>query len=247
MDRGSREPEVAMELRQLCEMAGKKAAYSFSSFCFLEVRPPYILEGLSECISRGAEFVTVMPYFLYPGMKLKETVKNATKLMQDLRIPMAITKPLSYHSALMAIVNQRVREARKAHGIEILERECDILLIGHGSSDKRARDAFLFVASALSPQYRKVHPCFLELDRPNIEEGLKAAAASDPRVVIGMPYFLHKGAHVKTDISKDVESALGRLNLGCPFFMTGHLGVHDLLVDLVLERSREAEVRAGVG
>ena len=55
-----------------------------------------------------------------------------------------------------------------------------------------------------------------------------------------MPYFLHKGAHIKRDVINDVNSALQNYNYK-NIYMARHLGVDEKLIDLVLERTKEAE------
>ena len=85
----------------------------------------------------------------------------------------------------------------------------------------------------------------MELDRPNIEEGIGQAVANNPKVILMMPYFLHRGAHIKTDVVKDVNAALEKHNFANAF-MARHLGVDEKLVDLVVERAREVEKRFGL-
>ncbi|HVX02378.1 MAG TPA: CbiX/SirB N-terminal domain-containing protein, partial [Nitrososphaera sp.] len=80
VDRGSREPEVKQELQEICALAKARAGYDFADYCFLEVLPPFIEEGVKKCIDAGAEAITVMPYFLYPGMKLKYTVRQSARI-----------------------------------------------------------------------------------------------------------------------------------------------------------------------
>ena len=75
IDRGSKEKEVKEELSSICSMVRSRADYEYANFCFLEVVPPFINEGIRSCIENGAESITVLPYFLYPGLKLKESVK----------------------------------------------------------------------------------------------------------------------------------------------------------------------------
>jgi sirohydrochlorin ferrochelatase len=60
-----------------------------------------------------------------------------------------------------------------------------------------------------------------------------------------MPYFLHRGAHIKSDVIKEIDSALAKYNFKNGF-ISRHLGVDDKLVDLIIERAREAEMRYGV-
>ncbi|MGI0036650.1 MAG: sirohydrochlorin chelatase, partial [Nitrososphaera sp.] len=88
------------------------------------------------------------------------------------------------------------------------------------------------------------HHCFLELDRPNIDEGIKEAVAANPKVLLMMPYFLHKGAHIKTDVLAEVKASLESRSFDNAF-LSRHIGVDEKLVDLVIERAREVEKRSG--
>jgi sirohydrochlorin ferrochelatase len=115
------------------------------------------------------------------------------------------------------------------------------LLIGHGSSDKNAREAFIYMANTLETLYRNVTFCFLELDRPTIEEGLKNIIfQKDPKIILLVPYFLHRGAHIKRDVINDVDAALEKYRFKNAF-MAKHLGVDEKLVDVLVERAREVE------
>jgi precorrin-8X/cobalt-precorrin-8 methylmutase len=242
VDRGSREPEVRRELEEICALAKKKAGYDHACYCFLEVVPPFIEEGIKSCIDSGADAITVMPYFLYPGMKLKDTVKQSARIGSNKKLKLAITRPLSYHPMMPSLVADRISELKKQKGIELADRECDVLLIGHGSSDPNAHDAFVHTADAIRPQYRNVHHCFLELDNPNIEQGIAQAVAKNPKVLLMMPYFLHKGAHIKRDVVNDVSAALEKARFSNAH-MARHLGIDDRLVSLIVERAKEVENR----
>ena len=245
MDRGSREPEVRQELQEICTIAKSRGGYDYANYCFLEVLPPFIPEGIGGCIEYGADFITLMPYFLYPGMKLKDTVKKSAQMARDRKLKIAIAKPLSYHPMMAQLIIERVAEAKKEIGTDYSDSECDVLVIGHGSSDRNAHDAFVHTAEATRRHYRKVHYCFLELDRPNIEEGISQAVSNNPKVLLMMPYFLHRGAHVKNDIGNEVSVSLARHGYKNAF-MCRHLGVDENLVQLVIERAREVEKRAGI-
>jgi sirohydrochlorin ferrochelatase len=245
VDRGSREPDVRDELEQICSLAKQRAGYDHVDYSFLEVLPPFIAEGISQCMAAGVNFITVMPYFLYPGMKLKDAVKQSAKIGRDKNLKLVITKPLSYHPTMIQLIIDRINELKKNKCICQPDRKCDVVLIGHGSSDKNAHDAFVYTANAITPYYRNVGFCFLELDRPNIEEGIGRAVAGNPQIILIVPYFLHKGAHIKKDVIKDLNGALGKYNFKNAF-IGQHLGVDEKLVDIVIERAREVEKRIGL-
>jgi sirohydrochlorin ferrochelatase len=245
VDRGSRELDVRHELEQICFLAKQQADYDHVDYSFLEVLPPYIPEGINQCMEAGTNFITVMPYFLYPGMKLKDTVKQAAKISRDKNLKLVIAKPLSYHPMMLELIIDRINDLKISRCISQPDSECDVVLIGHGSSDKNAHDAFVYAANAIRPYYRYVEFCFLELDRPNIEEGIGRAVARNPKVILIVPYFLHKGAHIKRDVIKYLDAALDRHNFKNAF-MGKHLGVDEKMVDIVIERAREVEKRLGL-
>ena len=169
IDRGSREPEAKEELSQLCTLIKQESEYVYVDHCFLEVIPPYIEEGINTCISNNVDSITVMPYFLYPGMKLKDSVKKTAKICYDKKIKVVIAKPLSYHSTLNSLIRDRISFTREKNKIVPADNKCDILVIGHGSSDKSARTAFVHTVNKLKPYFRSVTFCFLELDEPRID------------------------------------------------------------------------------
>ena len=246
IDRGSREPEAKEELAQLCTMIKDESEYVYVDHCFLEVIPPYIEEGINKCVSNNVDSITVMPYFLYPGMKLKDTVKKTARICYDRKIKVVITKPLSYHTTLDSLIKDRIRSAREKNKIVLKDDKCDVLVIGHGSSDRSARSAFVHTVNKLKPDFRSVTFCFLELDEPRIANGIEKIISNNPDTMIIVPYFLHKGAHIKNDVVKDINSALANHNLdNIHIYITEHFGVDPKLVKLVLERAKEAEGKVG--
>ncbi len=82
--------------------------------------------------------------------------------------------------------------------------------------------------------------CFLEIEQPDIASGIENAQKNNPQVLVIVFYFLHEGAHVKTDINQDLKPALERSNLQ-QVYITEHIGVDEKMIDLILERAREVE------
>ena len=153
--------EVKEELHHTCELIKYKTDYSYVDYCFLEVIPPYIDEGIRKCIDKGADSITVVPYFLYPGMKLKDAVTQTASIIHQEKKKIVITKPLSYQPIISEIVLKRVNSLINERGLNNDKKNLCLLLIGHGSSDKRSREAFLYTVDSLKKIYRNVKFCFL--------------------------------------------------------------------------------------
>jgi len=66
IDRGSREREAEEELEIICKKVKEKGNYDFTEFCFLEVVPPFIEDGMEKCLKKDIDEMTIVPYFLFP-------------------------------------------------------------------------------------------------------------------------------------------------------------------------------------
>ena len=71
IDRGSREDEAKEELEIISKKVKEKGDYHYTDYCFLEVIPPFIKEGVEKSLETDIDSLTVVPYFLYPGKKSK--------------------------------------------------------------------------------------------------------------------------------------------------------------------------------
>lgn len=240
IDRGSKEREAGEELETICKEVKKKGGYAFAEYCFLEVTPPYIEDGIKKCLKSGIDLLTIVPYFLYPGKKVKAAVTEAMKYQATANVKFLVTKPMSMHLTLVKLADNRIRSALEKGGISLTNDKIDVLVIGHGSKDPNAKISIKYVVDELRRSYRNVDYCFLEIEEPNIEQGIQICKGRDPEVLVVVFYFLHEGAHVKTDINADLKPALEKYKLK-KVLVTQHLGADEKMIDLIIERANEVE------
>ena len=240
IDRGSREKEVKEELDFICKKVKEKGNYVFSNYCFLEVIPPFIEEGVKKCLQHEIESLTIVPYFLYPGKKVKAAVNDAIKLQSLTKVKFVISKPMSMHKTMSELVENRVKSALEKNTISLPSNQIDVMIIGHGSKDPNAQRSIQYVVDNLTNTYRNISHCFLEIEDPNIQQGIEKCQKNNPEVLVIVFYFLHKGAHVKRDIYEDLNPAIEKSNLK-KVFITEHIGTDEKMIDLILERAREVE------
>jgi sirohydrochlorin cobaltochelatase len=88
-----------------------------------------------------------------------------------------------------------------------------------------------------------VQPCFLELARPSIAEGVRLLAQQEVRRIRALPLLLLAAGHVKADIpaamraaAHELEDQFGSIEL----HQTRHLSHHDSIVQLSAKRFHEA-------
>ena len=241
IDRGSREREASEELEIICKEVKKKGGYAFAEYCFLEVTLPYIDDGMKKCLESDIDSLTIVPYFLYPGKKVKAAVTEAMKYQSSTNVKFLVTKPMSMHMTLVKLVESRIKSALDKGGVSLPDKKIDVLVIGHGSKDPNAKMSIQYVVDELSQIYRNVDYCFLEIEEPNIEQGIQACKEKNPEVLVVVFYFLHEGAHVKTDINADLRPALEKHKLN-KVLITQHIGADQKMIDLIIERAQEVEI-----
>jgi len=117
-----------------------------------------------------------------------------------------------------------------------------LLLIAHGSREENANADLYYAVEQLRSQtrYRTIEASFLELAGPNIEQGAQACLAQGAQRVVLLPYFLSAGVHVSRDLTEACRK-LARQYAHVEFRLAEPLGRHPLLLQVLLERAREAE------
>ena len=240
IDRGSRENEVKNELELICQRVKEKGNYEFSNYCFLEVIPPFIEEGIKKALTSEIDSLTIVPYFLYPGKKIKAAVNEAIKFQAKTDVKFVVSKPMTMHKTMINLVDNRVTTSLETNGIKIAKKNVDVLIIGHGSKDPNAQLSIKYVVDGLRSTYRNVSHCFLEIEQPNILQGVLKCEKENPQVLVIVFYFLHKGAHVKRDIYEDLNPVLEKSKLN-KVLITKHIGTDEKMIDLIIERAKEVE------
>ncbi len=123
-----------------------------------------------------------------------------------------------------------------------------IILIGHGSPKKDANRLGI-IADML---HRALHPgcaagcvrvAYMEFAEPSIPETLDREARRGAKKIIIHPFFLNAGVHVTKDIPEMIGAAESR-HPGVEFVYTEPLGVHEKLIQVVIERIHGATFSA---
>jgi len=116
-----------------------------------------------------------------------------------------------------------------------------ILLMCHGSRIPEANDAAREIASRVKKmtQFDIVEVSFRELHLPNIQQGVDSCVAQGARRILLVPYFLYLGAHVLQDLPEELAQARER-HPAVDMVLGKHLGVHNKLAEVVVERIAES-------
>lgn len=116
-----------------------------------------------------------------------------------------------------------------------------LLLMAHGSRIAEANNAVHEIAKRVKKmtQFEIVEVSFREQHLPNIQQGVDACVAQGAERILLVPYFLYMGAHVQEDLPEEMEEAKKRYP-DVEMVLGKHLGVHDKLAEVVVERVAES-------
>ena len=117
-----------------------------------------------------------------------------------------------------------------------------ILLVDHGSRRPEANEQLEEIARLLRARQpgRIVHVAHMEIAPPSIAEGIAACVDDGAREVVVHPYLLAPGRHSTEDIPAQCAAAVRDLP-GVEVRVSPPLGVHEKLIDVILERLGELD------
>lgn len=108
---GSRRAEANADLEHVAA-ALRQSGEALVVCSFLELTEPTIQAGGVRCVEAGANAVVMLPYFLSPGVHVREDLTEARDALaaQFPYVAFRLAEPLGRHPLLIDIVRQRVAE-----------------------------------------------------------------------------------------------------------------------------------------
>ena len=116
-----------------------------------------------------------------------------------------------------------------------------LLIMVHGSPRPAANEDVFTVADVLRKRKRFsiVEVGFMELNQPSIPVAIERCLAQGATRIVGVPYFLHAGNHVTTDLAELLEQAQER-SPEVEFLLGDYLGHQPQIDDVLRERIAQA-------
>lgn len=111
-----------------------------------------------------------------------------------------------------------------------------ILVIGHGSRSKEAKEVFFKIVEQLKENMKsEVEGCFMEISEPQIPETIEKLYNRGVREIEALPYFLFNGIHIKEDIPEILQEVKAK-HPDLKISMAQPIGYHDALIEILKER-----------
>jgi sirohydrochlorin cobaltochelatase len=106
---GSRSKDAKEAFYQIIEQL-KSSIQGEVEGCFMEISEPFIPETIEKMYSKGVREITVLPYFLFNGIHIKEDIPEILQSVKDkyTDLTVSIAQPIGYHNALVEILKERL-------------------------------------------------------------------------------------------------------------------------------------------
>jgi precorrin-8X/cobalt-precorrin-8 methylmutase len=110
---GSKAAEANDTLRSIAEAVSKRGGWGIVRAAFLQIEMPGIKEAVDGIVREGVKDITVMPYFLYPGLHvtrdIPEELESARAEHPGLKI--RIARNLGFDERLVDMTVERIEES----------------------------------------------------------------------------------------------------------------------------------------
>ncbi|KXH81793.1 sirohydrochlorin chelatase [Sporosarcina sp. HYO08] len=231
---GSRMQAGVQEAIQFIEKCKPMIDVPIQEVCFLELTAPNIIEGIANCVERGANKIAVIPILLLAAKHAKEDIPFEIEVAKTLYPDIEFTygKVFGIHPKIITSLYERVIE----QNVEVSE-DAYVLLVGRGSSDPAVKHDLTKIAQLLKSEYsfKAVDVCFLYGAKPSFEEALLKLQQASNRQVFVIPYLLFTGI-----LLNGIEKKIERQNLnGQRLILCESLGYHEQIQHVLVERVNE--------
>ena len=102
-------------MEQLARRLKEDRRFSMVVCAYLEITPPSVLGAIDACVQKGSNEILVLPYFLSMGNHVKTDIPRLLALARKKyrrEAKIALCPYLGYHEKIMAVVKERLKEAR---------------------------------------------------------------------------------------------------------------------------------------
>lgn len=106
---GSRSEDAKDVFIEIVNALKEKLADKNVDGCFMEISKPYIPAKIDEMYESGVRDFTILPYFLIPGIHIKEDIPEILKEAKEKYgdITVALAEPIGVHDKLIEILAER--------------------------------------------------------------------------------------------------------------------------------------------
>ena len=233
---GTRSKKGANEAKTFLNRVFSEVDMEIQEISFLELTKPFIDEGFTRCIERGATSICVVPVFLLAAGHIKTDIPEALKPLRKKypHIPVEMAEPFGVCDDILNAMVELIKDT-----VPDTSKDDSVLIVGRGSSDPAIHQSFKEITKGVRARLgtNEVQVCYLAATTPTFQEGIHQICEKAKGRVIVVPYLLFEGlllAEMRAEVQK-------RKKEGEPVILTRALGKHRTMLDIVAKRAASEE------
>jgi len=203
---------------------------------FLNFSQPTLADAVAQAVAQGATHLIVQPYFLIEGHYVRHDLRQAVRSLAATypRARFTVAEVLGDHFSmfnlackrLMALVATKTDQAATG-----------LLFVAHGTPIEEANAPILRILQRVSAHFGYQHAGvgYLDCNQPDIPTAFDQLVATGVTRLTVLPYFLHLGRHVRTDLPALFAAAQQR-HVQVEIQIAHHLDYDPLLAQAAAER-----------
>jgi sirohydrochlorin cobaltochelatase len=234
---GSRSQEAADEFHVVADRVRARAPELTVGAGFIELARPAIGDVVADLVAGGTIDMIAVPLMLLAAGHTKNDIP-ATLTRERLRHPhvsITYSRELGIRPELLSLAERRI------DAVVAPEERADtaVVIVGRGTTDPDANGDLAKIARLYyeGREHPFVEPAFVSLAPPSVQQALERRRLLGARRVVVLPWFLFTGILERR--IRDQARDYGE-RFGLDVRVAGYFGPDDVVVDLVLERYREA-------
>lgn len=231
---GTRLKKGVDEAKRFLEKTKTFVETEIQETAFLELVEPNIIEGIANCVQKGATHISVVPILLLTAQHANKDIPAEIKIAKEHfpHVTFSIGRPLGIHTALIETIYERIIEQQVP-----INAEAEILLISRGSSDDAVVKDMAKISKQLKAAYgfREVRSCFLYGAGPSFDQTLIELKSKQTKQVFIVPYLLFSGL-LSVGIEKKI---MAHAFDSSAIILCNQLGYNEKVRNVLLERVQE--------
>jgi sirohydrochlorin ferrochelatase len=234
---GSLHSDSGQAMLQIATLLREQGVAPVVEAGFLNFSQPTMGEAVEKALAQGVEQVIIQPYFLIEGYYVRNELRQVVRTLaeQHQLVRFTIADVLGDHHAMFTLACKRLAAADR--GGQRAEESSGVLFVAHGTplDDANAPIERLLQRVCDRAGYRQASIGYLDCNQPDIPTAFDQLVATGVRRLTVLPYFLHLGRHVRTDLPALFAAARQR-HSGVDIQIAHHLDYDPLLAQVAGER-----------
>lgn len=234
---GSLQSDSGRAMLQVATLLREQGIVPVVEAGFLNFSQPTLADAVAQAVAQGATSMIVQPYFLIEGHYVRNDLRQAVRQLATTykNVRFTIAEALGDHFAMFTLACKRLTAVEPS--VAQTREEAAVLFVAHGTPVAEANAPILRILERVRDRfgYRHAGVGYLDCNQPDIPTAFDQLVAAGNKRITVLPYFLHLGRHVRSDLPAHFAEARRR-HTQVEIQIAPHLDYDPLLAQAAAER-----------